>query len=188
VSKSQHLSCCLSAILALLPAFAAAQTPTLAPAQIVGLVKLTPQLKIDVSVNSSAFDSATHPYVNVLDVAEGQTAGGFLVSDRAHQGTLSDGQDVLIVPLDSGGSGGIFTQVVFARRGDRAFTYAGHIGSERGHLDVRFQLGAIVADLPHYGPSDPNCCPSQRIFDTYTVRDGRLVKLLEKRLTIPKGE
>ncbi len=159
----------------------------LTTARIVELVKATPQLKIDAGVSSPAFDSTTHPYVKLLGVPEGEAIGGFLEGERAHEGTLTGGADVVAVPLESGGSGGIFTQILFMRSGDRAFAYTGHIDSG-GHLDVRIEGGVIVAILPYYGANDPNCCPAQRIVQTYTVRDGRLVKLSEKRSAIEKRE
>jgi len=100
---------------------------------------------------------------------------------------LSDGTSAIAVPLESEGSGGIFTQLVFARTGDRPYAYAGVIGSG-GHLDVRITGGEIVAALPYYGPNDQNCCPSQRIVQGYTVRAGHLVKISEKRFDIRNSE
>lgn len=187
MSKSQHRACTFAAILTLLP-LALGAAPTLPSAsQIVALVKRTPQLKIDTTVSSSAYDAKTHPYVSVVGVPEGESVGGFLLADRAQGGSLAGGAQVFIVPLDSGGSGGIFTQIVFAQAGGHPFAYAGEIGSG-GHLDVRAHGGSIVATMPYYGANDPNCCPSQRIVATYTVRNGHLVKLSEKRSAIPKRE
>lgn len=105
---------------------AAAAPQMLTPAHVVALVKATAQLEIDASVSSSAFDSKAHPYVEVRGVPEGETVGGFLMSERAHEGALAGREDVLIVPLESGGSGGVFTQIVFARGANRTFAYAGH--------------------------------------------------------------
>ena len=124
---------------ALVPSLAAASPPAPTPSQIVALVKATPQLKIDPSVPPSpAFDPKSHPYVDVLGVPEGQAIGGYVTSELAHRGTLTSGYEVLAVPLDSGGSGGVFTQIVFARRGHVPFAYAGHIDSA-GHLGGRLK-------------------------------------------------
>ena len=102
---------------ALVPSLALASPPALTPSQIVALVKATPQLKIDRSVPpSSAFDPKSHPYVDVLGAPEGQDIGGYVTSQLAHRGTLTSGYEALAVPLDSGGSGGVFTQIVFAPR------------------------------------------------------------------------
>jgi hypothetical protein len=132
---------------ALVPSLALASPPPLTPSQIVALVKATPQLKIDRSVPpSSALDPKSHPYVNVLGAPEGQAIGGYVTSELAHQGTLTSGYDVLAVPLDSGGSGGVFTQIVFARRGHVPFVYAGHIDSA-GHLGVQVKGGKLIATL-----------------------------------------
>lgn len=179
-------STALAFALAFVPATLLAAPVSLSSAQIVALVKATPQLKIDSSVPpTSAYDAKTHPYVDVLGVPEGQSIGGYIATDYAHEGTLGDGDDVLAVPLDSGGSGGIFTQIVFVRHGGYGFVYAGHIDSG-GHLDVRIKDGVIVATLPYYGANDPNCCPSKRTTQTYTVQNGRLHKLSEKTVPIPK--
>ena len=171
-------------LLAILPATLAAQIPN--ATQIVALVRASPQLAI-AHVPSSAFDAKTHPYVYIRGVPEGEYVGGYLISESARGGTLHDGQSALAVPLESGGSGGVFTAIIFARGGDRAYAYAGAIGSG-GHLDVRVAGGAIVATFPYYGANDPNCCPSKEIVQTYTIRNGRLVELSEKRVDIPKHE
>jgi hypothetical protein len=162
---------------------AGAQTPALTAPQIVALVKSTPRLKIDASVPSAAFDAKTHPYVNVRGAAEGEYVGGYLMSEDARAGTLAGGEKVVAIPLESGGSGGIFTQILFGRTGDRAYAYVGAIGSG-GHLDVRITGGEIVATLPYYGANDPNCCPSKRIVQAYAVHGGKLVKLSEKTFPI----
>jgi hypothetical protein len=161
-------------------------TPKPSDAQIVALVKGSPALQIDETIFSAAFDAQTHPYVNVRNGPEG-TVGGYLVPEGARDGTLSDRTYVLAVPLDSEGSGGIFTQVVFAGRDPAALVYVGYIDSA-GHLDVQIEGGVIVADMPYYGDDSPNCCPTQHTVQTYTVRNGALVKLSEKRAPIPKGE
>jgi hypothetical protein len=169
----------LAAFIALLPAFVAAQAATLAPAQIVALVKATPQLRIDETLfSSSSPDSAMHPYVNVRDAPEG-TIGGYVVAEYAHDGKLADGTYVLAVPLDSGGSGGIFTQIVFAGAGSGSLSYVGYVDSG-GHLSVQIEAGVIVSELPYYGDNSPNCCPKKYIVQTYTVRNGRLLKLSER--------
>lgn len=155
-------------------------------AEIVALVDRSPQLRIDETIFSSAFDAKTHPYVNVRNAPEG-TIGGYLLAEGASSGELSDGSYALAVPLDSGGSGGVFTQILFAGRDRNALAYAGYIDSG-GHLDVRIENGVIIADMPYYGDDSPNCCPKLHTVQTYTVRGGTLVKLSEKRAPIPKGE
>ena len=157
-----------------------------AATQIVALVKASPQLRIDETIFSSAFDAQTHPYVNIRNAPQG-TIGGYLVPESANVGTLTGGTLVLAVPLDSGGSGGIFTQILFAGRDVGKLSYAGFVDSG-GHLAVRIENGVVIADMPYYGDDSPNCCPKQHTVQTYTVRGGTLVKLSEKRAPIPKGE
>jgi hypothetical protein len=165
-------------------AAAAANVPT--PAQTLALVKASPQLKIDKTVPATeTYDAKTQPYVDVLGTREGQTIGGYLDAKDARHGTLTSGFVVLAVPLDSGGSGGVFTQLVFARRGAAAFFLAGHIDSG-GHLDVQIKNGAIVATMPYYGPKDPNCCPSKMIVQQFTIRDNRLQRTSQRTVQTPK--
>jgi hypothetical protein len=187
VSRSQHLAGAFAALLSLLPSCEVAQpTPKPSAAEIVALVKASPELRIDETIFSSAFDAQTHPYVNIRNAPEG-TIGGYLVPEGSNDGKTSDGTYVLAVPLDSGGSGGIFTQILFAGRNPGALAYVGYIDSG-GHLDVQIRDGAIVADMPYYGDDSPNCCPKQHTVQTYAVRNGTLVKLSEKRAPISKGE
>jgi hypothetical protein len=170
---------------ALVPAIAIASPPSLTPSQIVALVKAAPQLKINRNVPPSpAFDPRTNPYVDVVGAPEGQAVGGYLAPESAHRGTLTSGYDVLAVPLESGGSGGIFTQIIFVRRG-HAFAYVGHVDSA-GHLDVRIEGGKIVATLPYYAAKDANCCPSKFIVQTYTIRDGKLQRTSQRTIPTPK--
>lgn len=167
---------------------ATATAPKVNPltAQVIALVKASPKLKIDKSVPpSEGFNPKTQPYVNVLGVPEGQAVGGYLETDGAHHGTLSNGSSVLSVPLESGGSGGVFTQIVFARTATSKYVYAGYISSA-GHLSVQIKNGTILATLPYYAERDPNCCPSKMIVQTYTVNGGALHKLTDKTIPTPK--
>jgi hypothetical protein len=177
VRRTQHFAA-LFAALSLLPVGARAQAQAPTVEQIVTLVQGSPQLRIDETLFSSSSDAKTHPYVNIRNAPEG-TMGGYLVPEGAHAGVLSDGTYALAVPLESEGSGGIFTQVVFAGKSASALTLAGYIESA-GHLGVEIDGGSIVATLPYYGDDSPNCCPKKYIVQTYTVRDGRLVKLSER--------
>jgi hypothetical protein len=158
------LLCCLA-----LPARAA---PIAAQAA-VALVKATPQLKIDTSVPAmDAYPAKTHPYVSIAGAPEG-TVGGYLDTGGAHQGTLANGTVVLAVPLDSGGSGGVFTQIFFAGKSPSQLSYAGYVTSG-GHAGVEIKGGKIVARIPLYGRNDPNCCPSTFLITTYDVVGRRL--------------
>jgi hypothetical protein len=167
-------------------ATAAAVEKAAKTAQILAIVKASPHLKIDRTVPAtSVFDAKTHPYVNVLGVPEGQAVGGYLSADDANYGTVAGGYNAIAVPLESDGSGGVFTQIVFARHGTAKYTYIGYIGSG-GHLKVEFKNNAIVATLPYYGPKDANCCPSKLIVQTYAIRSGKLKQVAQKMMPTPK--
>ena len=166
-----------------IPWSAPASAEPISALAVVALVKASPQLKIDRSVPAmGAFDPKTHPYVRVAGVPEGTAIGGYLDPEYAHEGTLTDATVVLAIPLDSGGSGGIFTQILFAGKSSGQLAYAGYIDSG-GHLDVQISGGTTVARFPHYGTNDPNCCPSKYMIDTYDIVGGKLHKVSTK--TVP---
>jgi hypothetical protein len=170
----------LAIVIATLVAVAPAFAMTTDSATIVALVRATPALSIDATVPSEGWNPKTHPYVR-LKSAETQP-GGFIDADRASIGLIEAGTQVMAVPLESGGSGGVFTQIVFAQGiSDAKPYYAGAIFSG-GHLNVNVTYHGIVAIYPDYGPHDANCCPSKYAIETYTLAGGRL-KLLSRRIS-----
>jgi hypothetical protein len=152
----------------------------------IALVKATRQLAIQSNAYpSDAYNPKTHPFVEVLGLPEGDSNGGYLDADFSIQGPLSNGETALAIPLESGGSGGVFTQLVFARMKDGArFVYAGHIDSS-GHLGIIVSHGQIIARMPDYGPHDANCCPSKFFIQKYDIENGKLHKTLEKTVPAP---
>jgi hypothetical protein len=165
-------------VLAAAPAVAASLPTT--GAGMLALVKATHQLKIDTSVQGDV-GHEHQPYIGFVHAPEG-TAGGYIEADYAQHGTLSDGTHVLFIPLDSGGSGGVFTQLAYAQKPGHASAYVGYLSSG-GHLDVRVKDGAIVAELPDYGPNDPNCCPSHYLHQHYSIVNGKLHLVSTTRTT-----
>lgn len=171
----------IALLLALLPA-AAPAAGVITPQAAVVLVKATKQLTIDTSAPPmDAFPAKTNPFVNVAGAPEG-TVGGYLDPQDAHEGKLANGTVVLAIPLDSGGSGGVFTQIVFAGKSASSLSYAGYVTSG-GHADVEIAGGKIVARIPDYGPNDPNCCPSRFRITAYDVAGGKLHEL--SHVTVP---
>jgi hypothetical protein len=152
-------------------------------------VKSTAQLKIQKNPPpTDGFNVKTHPFVEIQGMPEGDSYGGYLSAEYASQGDLSTGYSTLAIPLESGGSGGVFSQIFFARaKGASQFTYAGHIDSG-GHLGVVVTHGSIVARMPDYGPNDPNCCPSKFLVQIYTIANGKLHKVSEKTIPAPPPE
>ena len=130
------------------------------------------------------FDAKMHPWVAVAGAPEGVN-GGYLDPEDAHAGVLADGTSILAIPLESGGTGGVFTQIVFQRKNGQPFAYVGYLGSE-AHLAVTVANGAIVARFPKYSDSDANCCPSKLTIQTYDLAAGKLHKLSETTVPAPK--
>ncbi|HTU80589.1 MAG TPA: hypothetical protein VMF61_00575 [Candidatus Acidoferrales bacterium] len=170
---------------AVLPLWTAAGTQPISDAAAVALVRAAHQLDIDPTVPpEGAFDRTRHPYVRVGGVPEGGSVGGYLDAAYAREGRLLDGTLALAIPLDSGGSGGVFTQLIFAGPDANRLAYAGHLDSG-GHLGVDVAGGVIVARYPNYGPNDPNCCPSRFDVETYTIAGGKLRRIGSK--TVPSA-
>jgi hypothetical protein len=110
-------------------------------------------------------------YVSVRGV-NGST--GWIDPSLVTDGFLANGQRVTIVPIDSGGSGGVFTALLFTQIG-RATRFVGTLPSPAGHLGVSLEGGRIVIRTPVYGASDPNCCPSALHYERATLHGTRLV-------------
>ena len=115
---------------------------------------------------------ASRTYVQV----KGSDAQGFIDPSFIDHGFLANGQEVLILPLESGGSGGVFYTLLFTTIDGRR-RFVGYVPSESGHLDVHLQAGSLHVVTPIYGKNDPNCCPSQHRFETYTLNGIKLERL-----------
>jgi hypothetical protein len=102
---------------------------------------------------------------------------GYLDASMLDYGYQIDRTDVLMVPLVSGGSGGVFSTLIFSTKNGRPYL-AGDIDSN-GHLDVHLSQGLILAVTPTYGPHDPMARPSGHRTVRYAIHDGKLVKLDE---------
>ena len=104
-------------------------------------------------------------------------APGYLDAAAIDYGYQVDRTDVLIVPLISGGSGGIFTTMIFTTyKGIQH--YVGRIDSQ-GYLDVHLSAGLITAVTPVFGPHDAQARPSGHRTEHYAIHDGRLIHLKE---------
>jgi len=171
--------------LVLLPAIPARSASPITAAEAIALVKASPELKIDTREQApSGFPPATHP---AIDVPGSDGSAGYLSAEYAKEGTLSDGSTALAIPLDSDGSGGIFNQLIFVRaKGASTFAFAGNIGSD-GHLDVSFVKGAIVARMPLYVASEPECCPSTFRVETYDIVGGKLHERSTEKIPAPQS-
>jgi len=112
-----------------------------------------------------------------VSLAKSGDAVGYLDPAIVDYGYQRDNQDVLIVPLPSGGSGGVFTTLIFTHVRTKP-AYAGKIESN-GHLDVYLAQGLINARTPVYGPHDPQAFPSGHKTVRYRVRGTTLVKVDE---------
>jgi hypothetical protein len=113
-------------------------------------------------------------YVSVV----GANVEGSIDPAEARRGFLKNNQEVMLVPIDSGGTGAVFDTLVFTRLGRRT-QFVGIIPSPNGHLHVAVEDGVIVVRVPIYKSGDPNCCPSGFHWERDTLHGLKLVKLKE---------
>ncbi len=108
----------------------------------------------------------------------GTDVEGSIDPAEARRGVLKNSQEVMIAPVESGGTGAVFGALLFTRFGGRTH-FVGIIPSPNGHLHVAVAGGVIVVRLPVYKTGDPNCCPSGFHWEHDTLRGLQLVKLKE---------
>jgi hypothetical protein len=92
-------------------------------------------------------------------------------------GFLKTGEDLLIVPLPSGGSGGVFDALLFTNVKSHTPRFIGYVPSPNGHLDTYISQGQLVVSTPNYGQGDSSCCPSRRTITTYSISGITMIKV-----------
>jgi hypothetical protein len=149
-----------------------------APAQSLYAMRNVPQL-----LHSTHGITQTPPMPDSDGRPEYQVAGaqlgGFVSPELVDDGFLANGQEVLIVPLVSGGSGGVFTTLLWTRTGGGAWEFVGPLQSGAGHLAVYILSGKLNVVTPIYVGNDPNCCPSNRRHEIDTLQ-GTKLRVLER--------
>ena len=78
--------------------------------------------------------------------SSGANVEGSIDPAEALKGYLKNNQEVMIAPIESGGSGAVFDALLFTRVAGRT-QFVGIIPSPNGHLDVALAGGVIV--VPH---------------------------------------
>lgn len=106
----------------------------------------------------------------------GTEVSGWIDPTAVDHGFLANDQEVMLVPIQSGGSGAVFQTLLFTRTGGR-LQFVGIIPSRIGHLNVALSGGEILVRTPIYKPKDANCCPSGFHYERDTLRGITLVKL-----------
>lgn len=101
---------------------------------------------------------------------------GYINRSIVDNGTLSNGQEVLVVPIVSGGSGGVFDTLLYTEFAGKT-RFVGYIPSVSGHLDVHVSEGRLLVVTPVYGQGDAQCCPHAHHTVEYTLRGVRLVMI-----------
>jgi hypothetical protein len=156
----------------LLCAMAAATARAATTAEVAGWLASTKKVMRMPSPPYAPHFAGAQRYVRVA----GTEISGWIDPAAADHGFLRNDQEVMLLPVVSGGSGGVFATLVFTRLGGRT-QFVGLIPSPNGHLDVTLAGGAILVRTPIYKANDPNCCPSGFHFERDTLHGMTLVKL-----------
>jgi hypothetical protein len=106
----------------------------------------------------------------------GTPAQGYVKPELAERGRLRNGQDIVVVPLLSAGSGGVFFALVYTRLMSKAH-FVDYISSRSGHLETSIRDGELEAVMPVYESTDAQCCPSRHRTQVYTLRGSHLERI-----------
>ena len=158
-------------LLATLPTNVRAASGDISNVTLFRMLDATPQLKRNTKVAALG----AWRYYDVRDT----NAAGYVNPELETYGYLASGADVLIVPLISGGSGGVFYTLLYTRLRSKP-TFIGYVPSKTGHLDVSIHEGKLLVTTPIYRGNDANCCHSAKHDMTYAL-DGISLRLLSKR-------
>ncbi|MDQ6941928.1 MAG: LppP/LprE family lipoprotein [Candidatus Eremiobacteraeota bacterium] len=143
------------------------------PAEVDGWLATTTKVVRTAPPHGMRLDRQT-VYVSVV----GANVEGSIDPAEAHRGFLKNNQEVMLIPIESGGTGAAFDALLFTRLGGRT-QFVGLIPSPNGHLHVALSDGVIIVRVPIYKASDPNCCPSGFHWERDTLRGLKLVKIKE---------
>lgn len=109
----------------------------------------------------------------------GRAAQGLVDSMLIVRGRLNNGMQVTLVPILSGGSGGIFETLLFTGEPGIERYVATLRGVEPGHLRVSIDRGYVVERSPQ--DSTANCCWKHDYVRRSTVAGGR-VRVIDVRI------
>ena len=134
---------------------------------------LTSTTRLDV-LSHGPDPSIPHRFVRV----RGTDVAGYLVPEYATHGFVSNGQEVLVIPIASGGSMGVNSALIFTTYSGRR-RFVGYIPGPQGHLSISITEGLIETSSPIYLEGDANCCPSRNRVATFRLTGIRLTKVSE---------
>lgn len=95
------------------------------------------------------------------------TSGG-MIEDVMYQDLTGDGVDEAVVTVRYEGSGAYLDYYIYTFQGGDLVNLFADYNISHGYVNFGSLPGSIVVDEPVYGPDDPNCCPSQIKYTTYT--------------------
>ncbi len=120
-------------------------------------------------------DAAAHVWVTMLD----EVAYGDVTGDK-------NADAVVVVAVNTGGSGVFHNLALVVDRDGRPVNIAAvELGDRVKVQSLAVDDGRVVIDLITHGPSDPMCCPTLRVVQTYELQGDQLVLTGQ---TLPEAE
>ncbi|EQD88114.1 hypothetical protein A8924_0579 [Saccharopolyspora erythraea NRRL 2338] len=101
-----------------------------------------------------------------------EACGACGLADPVYTDLTADGEDDLVVRVDSGGSGGMLAAYVYSVRESELRQVFAFEGLD---FDVRVSDGKLEVVQAVFAPDDPHCCPSSHETRTYAWNGERLV-------------
>jgi hypothetical protein len=115
-------------------------------------------------------DPSAHVWVTMLDTF----ATGDLDGDRRQEA-------VVVLATNTGGSGVFHSlHVVRDQDGRPVDAAAAELGDRIELESLSVADGRVVVDMVTHGPSDPMCCPTLRVVQTYELRGNKLIFVEQK--------
>src|SRR5579862_8096988 len=107
---------------------------------------------------------------------KGTGLDGYVDPGSVNEVTLANKQELLIVPLQSGGAGATFAALVWIGPSS-SWHYAGYLSSPDGHLRLFYEGGYILAERPVYAPADAQSRPSAYRITRYTADSKKIIEM-----------
>ena len=114
------------------------------------------------------------------------TGGQFVASSVIYADLTGDGVEEAVVPIASGGTMGDIAYVVLTPDGSGVKALPMDKGTTAsGGVAVSVVGGKLVDTRPVFGPTDPNCCPSQLKKTTYAWDGSKLAQASSETVDNP---
>ncbi len=134
-----------------------------------GAVSVTARVTAANTQSSASIRTEDLEHSAPVQQALSATGGEYMQSEVIYGDLTGDGAEEAVVPISSGGTLGDIAYVVLTPSvaGVTQIFASPQDAQSEGGVSVSVEGGKLVETRPVYGPTDPNCCPSQLKTTTY---------------------